>query len=120
MALRQRVQGTSLKIQGMDLEWVQDYLYLGVRIDRTLSFRQEVQYLLDRTKARLSVMRVMSGRRIGARHRVLRSFYVHAVRPIVDYASLAQMCIRDSGNPHRDASRRPSYEQGAGEMPTGC
>ena len=94
MALRQRVQGTSLKIQGMDLEWVQEYLYLGVRIDRTLSFRQEVQYLLDRTKARLSVMRVMSGRRIGARHRVLRSFYVHAVRPIVDYASLALIGIK--------------------------
>ena len=34
-------------------------------------------------------MKVITGRHIGAGHKVLRSFYVHAVRPIIDYASVA-------------------------------
>ena len=89
MALRTNVRNKKLTIQGMDLEWVKDYLYLGVWIGHTLTFKKEIQYLLDRTKERLSVMKVMTGRHIGAGHKVLRSFYVHAVRPIIDYASVA-------------------------------
>lgn len=34
-------------------------------------------------------MRAMTGRHTGAEHIALRAFYVHAVRPIVDYISVA-------------------------------
>ena len=65
-----------LTVQGMDLKWVKDYLYLGVWIGHTLTFRTEIQYLLDWAKERLSVIKAMTGRHIGAGHKVLS--YVHA------------------------------------------
>ena len=90
MALRVKdINAQCLRIQGLDLEWVTVFQYLGVWIDQRLTFQRETQYLAERIKTRLRLMKAMTGKRIGAGHRVLRSFYVHAVRSVVDYASIA-------------------------------
>ena len=94
MALRLDTHGTMLRVQGLDLTWVQAYQYLGVWIDQRLHFTKEVEYLTERVKARLTVMRALSGRHVGAGHQVLRAFYVHAIRPIVDYASVALIAAK--------------------------
>ena len=99
-----------LSIQGIHLEWVRKFQYLGVWIDDRLQFEEEIRYLKARAIARTTVMRVMSGREIGAGHEVLRTFYVHAVRSIVDYASPALVtlspALRDKLEPlQNDAAR---------------
>ena len=89
MVLRVKPRNTRLRVQGMELEWVDAYQYLGVWVDNRLQFSKELRYLIDRLKPRITVMKAMSGPKIGASHKVLKSFYTHAIRPIVDYASIA-------------------------------
>ncbi|XP_076029819.1 uncharacterized protein LOC143018344 [Oratosquilla oratoria] len=89
MALRLRIEGKHLTIQDLRLDWVHQYQYLGVWIDERLTFQRELTYLKERLKARTTVMRAMTGKALGATHRVLRTFYVHAVRSLVDYAAPA-------------------------------
>ena len=78
-----------LTIQGTHLEWVKTHLYLGIWIDQRLTFKTEVEYLKDRTNARVNVMRAMTNPTAGASPEVLRLFYVHAIRPLIDYAAPA-------------------------------
>ena len=78
-----------LTVQNTHLEWVTQQMYLGVIIDQRLSFRAEVDYLRNRTGSRLNVMRAMTNPAAGATPSVLRLFYIHAIRPLIDYAAPA-------------------------------
>ncbi|XP_076063282.1 uncharacterized protein LOC143038149 [Oratosquilla oratoria] len=93
MALRLWKEGKHLTIQDLRLDWVHQYRYLGVWIDERLTFQKELAYLKERLKARTTVMRAMTGKALGATHRVLRTFYVHAVRSLVDYAAPALITV---------------------------
>ena len=86
----------NLRIQGVQLQWTNAYLYLGIWIDSKLTFKKEVAYLKDRTKTRLNVMRAMTSTRAGATHRVLRIYYVQAVRSLVDYAAVVLVALAKS------------------------
>ncbi|XP_050707122.1 uncharacterized protein LOC126992427 [Eriocheir sinensis] len=86
----------SLRIQGVRLEWCTAYQYLGVWIDHRLTFSKEAEYLKSRMKCRLTVMRRMTTTRAGATHRVLKLYYVQAVRTLADYAAVAMVSLSDS------------------------
>ncbi|XP_076032972.1 uncharacterized protein LOC143020437 [Oratosquilla oratoria] len=75
-----------LLLQGHEVEWVKAHMYLGVWIDSGLSFKTEVAYLRERALARINVMRSLATREAGATSKVLRTFYVSAIRPLLDYA----------------------------------
>ena len=77
----------TVKVQGTELTWVGKHLYLGVVIDQRLTFAPETERLCERVQARLNVMRAMTSPAAGAHPAVLRTFYVHAVRSLVDYAA---------------------------------
>ena len=96
MATMCRTPDTSLRIQGVCLQWVPAYQYLGVWVDQRLTFRKEVEYLKERTKARISVMRAMTTTKAGATDRVLRLYYVQAVRSLVDYAAVTLVSLADT------------------------
>ena len=76
-----------LRAQGVGLAWTNSYQYLGVWIDKRLSFTAHVTYLRERTQARLNVMRAMTRLTAGATYTVLRLYYVQAVRSLVDYSA---------------------------------
>ncbi|XP_045105294.1 uncharacterized protein LOC123500720 [Portunus trituberculatus] len=96
MAVMTPTHDRSLSIQGVCLQWVPAYQYLGVWVDQRLTFRKEVEYLKERTKTRLSVMRAITNTRAGATHRVLRLYYVQAVRSLIDYAAVGLVSLADS------------------------
>ena len=85
-----------LTVQGSQLEWVNEHMYLGIIIDRRLTFRREVEYLRERTISRLNVMAAMTNPTAGASAAVLRLFYVQAVRPLIDYAAPALSGIAET------------------------
>ena len=87
---------TNLHIQGIQLEQVREYKYLGIWIDNRLTFKKEVKHLKETTALRLSAMRCLTGKVQGASHRVLRMFYIQAIRPIVDYAASVLFYISKS------------------------
>ncbi|XP_076044928.1 uncharacterized protein LOC143027528 [Oratosquilla oratoria] len=85
----ERSLANRLLLQGHEVEWVKAHMYLGVWIDSGLSFKTEVAYLRERALARINVMRSLATREDGATSKVLRTFYVSAIRPLLDYASAA-------------------------------
>ena len=82
-----------LTVQDTHLEWVSKHLYLGVVIDQRLTFKPEINYLRDRANSRLNVMKAMTNPTAGASSTVLRLFYIHAIRPLIDYAAPALSAI---------------------------
>ncbi|XP_063854131.1 uncharacterized protein LOC135096523 [Scylla paramamosain] len=76
-----------LRVQGVELAWTNSYQYLGVWVDKRLSFTAHAAYLRERTQSRLNVMRAMTRISAGATFSVLRQYYVHAVRSLVDYSA---------------------------------
>ncbi|XP_050724605.1 uncharacterized protein LOC127002567 [Eriocheir sinensis] len=76
-----------LFIRDVRLAWTPAYQYLGVWLDKGLSFIKQATYLKERTQARLNVMRAMTKTRAGATFPVLRLFYVQTVRALIDYSA---------------------------------
>ena len=74
-------------MNGEPLLHVTAHKYLGIFIDRGLTFKQHVNYIRDRTAARIKVLRYISGRDLGASPSFLRTFYVAAILSIMDYAA---------------------------------
>ena len=60
MAIKCKPSERTICIDNNPIEWVNTYLYLGVYIDSQLSFNQEVRYLRERAKTRLSTMKYMT------------------------------------------------------------
>lgn len=76
-----------LRVQQTEIEWVLSHQYLGIWLDCRLNLQQLVRTTKDRVKARLNVMRAMTATEGGANFRVLRLFYLQAIRSIIDYAA---------------------------------
>ncbi|XP_045105326.1 uncharacterized protein LOC123500768 [Portunus trituberculatus] len=78
-----------LRIQDTDIEWVKIHACLGIHFDHMLTFRQYVAQLGERMSARINAMRRMTGLAGGADFGVLRAYYIHAIRTLIDYSSVA-------------------------------
>ena len=87
---------THLHFRHSRLVWVAEHMYLGIWLDKQLKFGKQVAYLEERTEARHSVMRAMTGRNAGASPAVLRKFYIHAIRPLVDYSAPVLINLADN------------------------
>ncbi|KAG0720443.1 RNA-directed DNA polymerase from mobile element jockey [Chionoecetes opilio] len=96
MTIRAANPACQLRVQGIGLAWTDSYLYLGVWLDRRLSFTAQLDYLRERTQARLNVMRAMTRLNAGATFSVLRLYYVQAVRSLVDYCALVLIALSPS------------------------
>ncbi|XP_050724058.1 uncharacterized protein LOC127002289 [Eriocheir sinensis] len=84
MAIRAATPAGQLQAQGIGLEWVNRYLYLGVWLDSRLSFTTQASYVGVRLRARVNVMRAMTRPGAGATFSVL---HVQEVRPLMDYCA---------------------------------
>ncbi|KAK8373769.1 hypothetical protein O3P69_011698 [Scylla paramamosain] len=84
-----RIPEGNLRIQDTDIEWVQKHQCLGIHFDYRLSFKPQVEYLKERMDTRINAMKGMTALSSGADYDVLRSYYVHAVRSLIDYSSIA-------------------------------
>ncbi|KAK3884439.1 hypothetical protein Pcinc_011276 [Petrolisthes cinctipes] len=101
MMLKAEDPAWQLRVQGIDLAWTNSYQYLGVWVDKRLSFTAHAAYLRERTQARLNVMRAMTRPTAGATFSVLCLYYVQAVRSLVDYSALVLLAL----SPSRSGSR---------------
>ena len=66
MMVKDRLPAVSLQIDQTPIEWVSQYMYLGVIIDSQLKFDKEVTYLRQRASARFSTMKHMTSLQEGA------------------------------------------------------
>ena len=89
MMIKDRLPAESLKIDHTPIEWVNQYMYLGIIIDSQLKFNHEVTYLRQRASARLSTMKYMTSLKEGANLQVQRTFYMSCTRALIDYGAPA-------------------------------
>ena len=96
MAVKDVDLGGCLTLEQQTIEWVRHHQCLGIWINSKLSFQKRVEYLRERTSARLAPMKHITTLPGGANYHVLRSFYIHAIRPIIEYSSPALANLTDT------------------------
>ena len=84
-----------MHIDNNPIDWVDSYMYLGVHIDTQLKFNQEVKYLRERAKTRLSTMKYMTSLKEGANLEVQRRYYMACTRSLIDYAAPVLVNLTD-------------------------
>ena len=87
MAIKCNPPERNICMDGNPIEWVNSYMYLGIQIDSKLTFKQEVSYLREKAKARLSTMKHMTTLKEGANFEIQRKYYIACTRSLVDYAA---------------------------------
>ena len=87
LLLHQSPPPRPLLLDGERIEWVAEFDYLGVRLDRNLNMDALVQNLAARMRKRLLIMCRISGFSWGAPSAILGLFYRQAVRALFDYAA---------------------------------
>ena len=65
---------SQLKLSDEAIEWVSEYKYLGVIIDKNLNFSSHIKYTAKRVRRRLNAMRAISGIPGGANSKVLKKY----------------------------------------------
>ncbi|XP_066965694.1 uncharacterized protein [Macrobrachium rosenbergii] len=89
MAIMHTRPPNNLSIMGKPIEWVSDFMYLGVNINHKLSPANEIQHLKQKTICRLNAMRRITSLRQGASSHLLRMFYIQTTGSVVEYAAPA-------------------------------
>jgi len=83
-----------LYIGNIPLEWVPSYKCLGIFFNSELSATTHLRFLLRSTQSRLNVLRRLTSSKLGAGFKVLRLFYTHAIRSLVDYSAPALLTLK--------------------------
>jgi len=72
---------------GAEIQYTTLHQYLGIWLDSQLSFKKHVRYLKDRAAARTRALKSISYKGAGASFTVRRTFYMYAIRSIIDYSA---------------------------------
>ncbi len=97
MAFKTADPRLDLTLTDMPIEWTDRFPYLGILMDKWLTFRPHTELIIDKIKKRKNLMRVMTSYKAGASSKVLNAFYCGTIRPIMDYAACA-LIIGDAKN----------------------
>jgi ribonuclease HI len=77
-----------LKIDGKILEVKESAKFLGVVLDRRLTWNEQVTHIENKCKSRLNLLRSVAGNTWGASKEVLITMYKALIRPIIDYGCI--------------------------------
>ena len=78
-----------LSINGTELPQEDTPTYLGVKLDRRLTWNAHIRTAEQRATKRLALMKKLAGTRWGANAKILQQVYTGAVRPVMEYGSTA-------------------------------
>jgi len=89
MQVRRCIPNQHLYIHTERIEWDTQYKCLGIIFNNKCDSSDHLRHVLKKTKSRINVLRRLSGTDIGAGYHVLRTFYIHAIRSIIDYSAIS-------------------------------
>ena len=78
-----------LKINDVTNKIEKTVKFIGVIFDQGLTWAAHIDYIIDRCKVRLNLMRAISGSTWGASRSILLIVYKALIRSVIDYGSMA-------------------------------
>ena len=78
----------NLILNNTPLEWTDSCKYLGLIVDKSLTFRPHINYTRSRAEKKIDTMKVMSSLS-GVNSNILKRFYIQGIAPILDYGAPA-------------------------------
>jgi ribonuclease HI len=66
-----------------------EFKFLGVIFDRKLTWSQHIDYIADKCKKRLNILKAISSQNWGASKKTLLLLYKSLIRSVIDYGSIA-------------------------------
>ena len=76
-----------LTLNGVDIEYVNEFKFLGIIFDRHLTWTPHISHIQSRCKRDLRLLSILANKRWGADFLSLRRFYIALVRSKIDYGS---------------------------------
>jgi hypothetical protein len=70
------------------LSLIENPTFLGIRFDKTLSFRNQISYLQESCLNRLNFLKVVSKRNYGLSLNTLNQLYVSLIRSVLEYSAI--------------------------------
>ena len=74
-----------LNLNGENIPQVNNFKYLGLTLDRRLTFNAHIADLKQRCSRRINILKCIAGREWGADRRTLLHLYTTLIRPILDF-----------------------------------
>ena len=88
-SLSPKVEVLNLRFQGRKLELDETPKYLGLKLDRRLTWKTHLEEAQAKAMRRLSIMKKLAGTTWGAVPKVLKTIYTGAIRPVMEYGNTA-------------------------------
>jgi ribonuclease HI/exonuclease III len=93
---KKKVPNFGIKIFGADIGMVKSAKFLGLVFDSKMTWSKHVDYIIDRCKKRINLLRCISGSKWGAHGKSLLNIYKALIRPVLDYGCEAYDSAADS------------------------
>jgi ribonuclease HI len=77
----------NVRLYNKEIEWVKQHKYLGIFFDKHLNFKHHVNYLHAKCLKRINLMKSLTTIYKGASARVLKIYYLTAIRSLIDYSA---------------------------------
>ena len=87
MIIKDNKPERNITINNQQIEWVENFVYLGIRIDSKLNFNRELKYLRQKAAARLNTMKYMTSLKGGASIELQKTYYKACTRSLIDFAA---------------------------------
>ena len=85
-----------LTINGENIPIVKTFKFLGIMLDRSLTFKHHIDYLKQKCSRRINILKCIAGRDWGADRSTLLKLYTSLIRPILEYNAFLFDTISDT------------------------
>ena len=85
---RKEIEKPAVKINNVEIEWVDNFKYLGVTLEKSLNWKIHVEKTAKKANMVMAQCRKIIGRKYGLKPKYCKWAYISLVRPIMTYASV--------------------------------
>ena len=110
---------TRLTINGKAVKEASDFKFLGVRLDRNLTFTKHIKDMKAKCAKRTNILRALTGTDWGGDRKTILQLYTAIIRPIIEYCSIAYHgSLSDSQTAQIEAIQNTCLRIATGALPS--